>query len=162
MPRFIVIATALIGMIFVILLGSQLPDTVASHFGASGKPDGSASREFFVIGMAVLNGAVPALIWWLQDRAIRHGNAKVPNREFWFSAERRQAAVAWLRGHAAFFSVATSVFLSFVFWLMVRANKHEPGEFEVSLLWPALAAYIAGTVAWAIAPHVRFRAKSDA
>jgi len=162
MPRFIVIAAAAIGMIFVFLLGSQLPDTVASHFSASGKPDGSASREFFVVGMAVLNGAVPVLMWWLQDRAIRQGKARVPNRDFWFSAERRQAAVGWLRGHAAVFSVATTVFLSFVFWLVVRANTKEPAELEVSLLWPVLAAYIAGAVAWSIAPHVRFRAKGDA
>jgi hypothetical protein len=157
-----VFAAAVLSLILVFVLGGQLPTTVASHFGASGKPDGHASRELFVFVMAGLNCAVPVLIWWLQDRAIRSGKPKIPNPEFWLSAERKQATHAWLHRHAAVFPVATTLFLSFVFWLVVHANMQEPVELKLSLLWPALALYIAGAVAWSIAPHVRFGTKSDA
>jgi len=41
MIRILVFIASSTAAFFVLLLGSQLPDTVASHFGLSGKADGS-------------------------------------------------------------------------------------------------------------------------
>ncbi len=44
----------LLPMLIGLLLWNQLPDNMASHWGADGAPDGSASKAFMVFGMPLL------------------------------------------------------------------------------------------------------------
>lgn len=157
MHKPIVLLTALCGVAFVLALGTQLPAVVASHFGPSGQPDGSMSRTTFVGLMAVLVGLLPILIWWIQYRSATSGRANIAHREYWFAAERRESTHRWLSAHAAIFSVVTTVFLCFDYWLVVVAHRSPEVALPSGVFWTAVALYLVFTGGWAYALHARFR-----
>lgn len=158
MSRLVVLLTAVLAAAFVLASGASLPATVVSHFDASGQPDGTAAKRGFLVGMASITSVLPLFVWWMQVRSIRSGKVRIPNRDYWFAAGRRPSSERWLRGHAACFSVATTLFLCFVFWLVVRANAQgAAARLDGSLFWPALVAYVGVALAWALAPRLRFR-----
>lgn len=76
----------------------QLPDVLASHFGASGSPNGFQSKTvFFGMLLTILLGVgslmtfvVPALL------SSRPGITNLPNQQYWFAPERRAATLRFL------------------------------------------------------------------
>lgn len=161
MQRLVVQISAAAGVAFVLILASQLPEHVTSHFSASGRGDGYMPRGLFVI-MAAAAGLVPFFTWWHQEHAIRNGSAKVPNAGTWLNPEHRQSTERWLSRHAAVFAVCTTLFLAYVYWLVVKANRVNPATLPVRRLWPVLLLYLGSAAVWAVAPFVRFRRHSDA
>lgn len=161
MQKLVVQISAAAGVAFVLVLAGQLPEHVTSHFSASGRADGYMPRGLFVI-MVVSAGLVPLLTWWHQERAIRNGWAKVPNAGTWLAPEHRQSTERWLQRHAAVFSVCTTLFLAYVYWLVVQANRANPASLPVERLWPVLLLYLGAAAVWAAAPFIRFRRHSDA
>ena len=68
-----------------------LPDRLASHFGASGMPNGwMIKTQFFITYALVL---LPALFieFWLHRKVSKTPEAKfnLPNKEYWLAPERR-------------------------------------------------------------------------
>jgi hypothetical protein len=116
----------------------------------------------FLAGMAAVVGVVPVLVWWLQERAIRTGKVKIPNAGYWLGSARRSATERWLRTHTAVFCIVTTLFLAYVFWLVVQANQVVPPALPAGHIWPALIAYVLSALVWAVVPHVRFRGAGDA
>ena len=158
MPRLVVLITAALGATFVLALGATLPGVVVSQFGLSGQPTSTMARGPFVALMAVLTAGVPVLSYWLQARKAAAGSAKIRHAAHWFAAGRREATVRWLGWHAALFSVATTVFMGFVFWLV--ASAHAGGALPTLpqfAFTAGLVAYLVFTVAWVTALHLRFR-----
>ena len=81
-----------------------LPDRLASHFAASGMPNGWMSKQqFFIIYAVVL---VPALVieFWVSHRIANKPNAKLnlPNKEYWLAPsaapKRLRISIASLPG----------------------------------------------------------------
>src|ERR1700719_2139870 len=68
-----------------------LPDRMASHFGASGMPNGWMTKPQFFITYAVV--LLPALIveFWAHRRGAKTPDAKLrlPNKEYWLPPEPR-------------------------------------------------------------------------
>jgi DNA-binding XRE family transcriptional regulator len=145
-----VVASSGLGGIFVLALGSLLPDTVASHFGASGIPHSYMSREGFVAGMCLLVSALPSLVWWLLGKAAQIGKVNIPNSAYWLSPERRERTAHLLLRHGAWLSVLLSVFMCYTFGVVVAANLAEsgPGKLNLALLLPGLVAFIGAIALW--------------
>lgn len=161
MHRFVVFGSDFLAALFIVGVGAQLPDVVASHFNASGKPDGFLPRTPFVILMVVIAGGLPPLTWWLQVRQARNSSAKIGNASFWFAPERHAATVRWLSGHAATFSAATAAFISYVFWLVYLANS-SLGTLPALPFFSGLAVYLVFAVLWVLAMKRRFRTAGGA
>jgi uncharacterized membrane protein len=159
MYRVTVVLISILGCAFVLSLGMQLPASVASHFSALGKPDHFMSRGAFVALMCLLTSGVPLLTWWLQAHAAAHGSAKIPNANYWFSAEQRERTERYLRGRATCLSILMTTFFCYVFWLVALANTREGGATALPMnwLWAGLATFVLGIAVSVGAMYVRFR-----
>lgn len=157
MLRFIVPAVSALGVLFVVLLGTALPEIVASHFGPSGRPDAFMPRPVFVALMAALVGGVPLLVWWLQLRSIRAGRLHIPHADFWRSPAQLASTDLWLHRHAAAMAVVTTVFLCSVYAMVVAANRQPVVALGDASFWLALLAYMAFMGLWVLRLHRRFR-----
>lgn len=157
MPRAIVVLSSLISAALVLWLGSGMPDQVASHFGTNGVANGFMPRWLLIgINLAVMC-CLPLAAWFMQERAVRGGYAKLPNAAFWLSASQRLRTESFVKMHAAMLAVATTVFFLFVFLLVVRANRSAPAVMDMPDFFVALGVFLAFIVGWVISLQLRFR-----
>ena len=136
----------------------QLPSTVASHFGAGGRPNGWASKEFFFelyLGVLALMVAsfvgIPAVI-----RCIPPALINLPNKDYWLAPDRVEGTVAVLGSEMLAFGNATIAFMITVFELAIRANLSESGRLPQPLMWILLAVYMLYAAIWLIQFYRRF------
>ncbi|MCC9598898.1 MULTISPECIES: DUF1648 domain-containing protein [Rubrivivax] len=156
MPGLLVLAGSALGVAFVLALGAGLPDVVASHFDASGRPDGHLPRPVFVTLMATLVGGVPLLTWWMQLRGLGAARVALPSPDVMPAQAARAATRRWLQQHAAVFSLVTTAFLAGLYGLVVQANHDPERTLAGSALWSALAAYMVFLGLWTLRLHRRF------
>jgi uncharacterized membrane protein len=127
-----------------------LPERVATHFGADGRPNRFASRESFV-AITAITVLLPVAV--LQGIGFLFGKIPVslinlPNREYWLSGDRRTKTLERLRTAMFEFGNATLAFLLFVTWSVIDANK---GGADVRLggaFGYGLFAFLAFVVLW--------------
>lgn len=122
----------------------QLPDTVASHFGAGGKPDGWSSKQaFFTIFAAIL--AMMVVIFLGIPFAIDKLPASwinLPKKDYWLAPERKPATMWMLSQFFLWYGNATLILLIFTLHLTALANLETPPRLGDELL-PVLVAYMA-------------------
>jgi uncharacterized membrane protein len=143
----------------VIVLGMQLPDPVASHFGVSGAPDSYMSRRALLALMAILVAVVPLLIWLGAGWAAASGNANIPNAAFWLAPERQAETGEYLVGYAALVAVVTAAFMGYTFLLLWLANTQgaAAAHLHMPLFLAGLAAYMLFTTGSLVVLVLRFR-----
>ena len=122
----------------------RLPDTIASHFDATGRPNGWMSREAFIgvyLGVVLLLTFifsairfVPASLW------------NLPNKEYWLAPERRAQTGDRVAGEMASVGGATLALVLATFELAFRANL-PGGTFAADVMWVVLGAYLIFIVA---------------
>lgn len=121
-----------------------LPDTVASHFGAGGRPDGWSSKTaFFTIFAAAL--AMTVVLFLALPLAILRLPASwinLPKKDYWLAPERARATREWLSRRLLWFGSATLAFLVFTLQATVRANLADPHRLGDGFL-VVLIAYMA-------------------
>ena len=161
MHRTVVFLTSTLGALFVLWLGSQLPDTVASHFGLSGAANSHLPRSTFVVFYALICSALPTLVWWLQDRAAARGKANIPNASYWFSPANAAATRQFISKHAAWFSALLGAFLCFIFWLIFQANSpgFGPTLMQMNKFYFGLLVFLLATALWLYTLHSHFSRK---
>jgi uncharacterized membrane protein len=129
----------------------QLPDRVATHFGFSGEADGWMSKDGFYVFYAVLMlsmfGMFSGLVVLL--RRFPTSMINIPNREYWFAPERREAGFAKLEKNMHHMGSATLAFMMFMMDVSFRANLASPPHL-VSYVWMYLAGYLI-VLGWLIA-----------
>jgi uncharacterized membrane protein len=144
---------------YVLQSGASLPDTVATHFGWSGVPDGHMSRGgYLTLYVAILVG-VPGVVALLPPALARgagHG-LNIPNRKYWLAPARRQATAEFLTSHGCLLGGVLALLLTSVHALIVEANGRQPIALNVSSLWPVLLLFVVATVVWVVAFQRRFR-----
>lgn len=157
MAKGLVFLAVVLSVLFVLVLGQQLPGAVAAHFGPGGASDATIPRSVFVAVMALLAGAVPLKVWYVLTGLAASGRSGLRNEAYWFADARRERTIAWLRAHAAALCVATSAFLCYVFWLTVRGHLTTPPALPARAMLAGLGVYVAFGIAWLVARERRFR-----
>src|SRR5450631_3005064 len=103
--RGLFIAIALMAIVQCIHDFPLLPDRMASHFAASGAPNGWMSKTQFFIVFAVV--FLPALFveFWLHRKIEKTPGARInlPNKEFWLAPERRAKTFAYFESFFAWY-----------------------------------------------------------
>jgi uncharacterized membrane protein len=139
-----------------------LPDSMASHFGPSGRPDGWQSRAAFFatfggvgIGTALLLLAIPTLL-----RHIPPSLINVPHRSYWLVPARIDEARRKLAYYMDWFAVAITLVLVVVLELVLRANVHRT-RLDESVMYPLLIGFFAFTIAWLVWLYRGFRPPQD-
>jgi uncharacterized membrane protein len=106
-------------------LWSQLPDTMASHFGLSGRADSYMSKEgFFLVVVLVGGGALAAIFASpMLMRRLPPSLINLPNRHYWLANdERREVAIERVAGLLGGMGVATAALLAVAIDLVMQAN----------------------------------------
>ena len=103
-----------------------LPERIASHFGASGRPDGWMSRDgfltfyaLFVAGMWAFLSGIGAFLPRLPSEQIN-----VPHKDFWLAPEQRAATYAYLRGFLLRVTTAVLALMVVLMQSVLLANLH--------------------------------------
>ena len=145
--------------VFVIVTSAGLPEVVASHFDASGVPNGFMPRPAYVaVTLAIVVGVPLLLMLPLYLASSGSGSRlNLPNKGYWLGPERRAETVAYLRRQAHLFSVAVCMFASYVHWLVVGANGRQPPQLSSSALRVAVAVLLAAMVIWLAALYRHFK-----
>jgi uncharacterized membrane protein len=154
------------GMVFIILLilciaqaayyYPLLPDKVASHFGASGRPDAWANKEFFVkiylfavAFVAVLFPGIGFIVSKIPNNFIN-----LPNKNYWLSPERRHETVDFLVRQFIWFGSATLMLLLDIMHQSFRVHLGQASSLEHPVA--SIVTYVAFSVLWNIALIVKF------
>jgi uncharacterized membrane protein len=137
---------------------SQLPEVVASHFNASGAPNGWQTKSAFfsvLIGVsalaAVIGFGIPRLIMLLPPELIN-----LPNKRYWLAPERRAETMNFLNGYFAWFGCALFVVILVTFDFAVRANLHPDHRPDATPMWFVLAGFLAFAILGTVRIFKRF------
>lgn len=144
LPNSVFLVLALVGAWQYAYYSPRLPEVMASHFAGNGAVNGWQSKPAFfgvelviVVLAAVVGFGIPRILGAMPVSLIN-----LPNKEFWFSAERRDETLSYMRSSAAWFGCALLAFLLFVMELAFRANLQTPPRFDNAAFLPALLAFI--------------------
>ena len=144
---------------FVWRTSQVLPPIVASHFSASGAASGYMPRGIYsVLVMALVVGA-PLLVALVPAAAAGKGAKRlnIPDREYWLAPERREATLAYIRGHGRWFAAGVALFLTYVHWLVVRANALRPPMLSTAGIVLGLVVLFLALAVWLTLLFRRFR-----
>lgn len=144
---------ALIG-VFIAQIGfyyPNLPETVASHFDGTGKPDGFMNKQFFVVFeialLLIIVGEsllLPRLIEKMPDSWIN-----LPNKSFWLAPERRAQTFARFRESFEWFSVLLLTFFIVVNQMVFRANIRQENLPSLAF-WGLIGVFLVAVLIWLI------------
>src|SRR5207237_1170658 len=83
----------------------ELPERVATHFDASGQPNGWMSRHGHIIFIMLLGLALPLLVAgsFFCLRFFPGRGINLPHREYWLAPERRAGTFSYLLRHGLWF-----------------------------------------------------------
>jgi uncharacterized membrane protein len=101
-----------------------LPSRMASHFDASGQPNGFMSQGTFLAFFALVGGGTVALLLAIPQlaRAVPPSLVNIPNRDYWLTPERLPRVHQKLSTWAGWFAASLTLFLVAVLELVLRAN----------------------------------------
>ena len=140
------------------LIGPQLPEKVASHFGADGQPDGWTSSTVLLIlygvlqfGGAALMIGLAKLIWILPDSLLN-----IPNKDYWLAEERRSQTLQINTNMLIFIAGLTAMFLAGIFQMIFQANLNNQQALPMALFWVELAVYLVLVIGVVVNLHRRF------
>ena len=160
LPRgsFIVILVAAIAQ--AIYAFPQMPERMASHFAASGAPNGWMTKEQFFIVYAITFLPAIFLEFWMGARISRMPDTRInlPNKQYWLAPERRAETLAYFETFFAWYGCALLLLLVFVFGLAMRANLNPKPQLPTASTLTAIGAFVMFNVAAILAMLRRFSA----
>jgi len=146
-------------LLFVLWIGSGLPPTVASHFGAAGDANDRMSRDGFIAVMGFLSTVVPGAMLAAFTYVVRRGKLNLQNGAFWLAPERQAATRNWLHRHFSRLCMGLSLFLGWLTWLVALANRTSPPAMKLLWIVGTLAVALASTSVWMVVLQRRFSRK---
>jgi len=161
-PRFGTVAFLLLLVVlaaFVWRTSQALPPIVASHFSASGAANGFMPRGIYTVLVIALVIGAPLLLALVPAAAAGKGarSLNIPNRDYWLAPERRDATIAFIRLHGRWFAAAVAFFLTYVHWLVVRANALRPPVLSTAGMVSGLVVFFLALAVWLVVLFRRFR-----
>jgi len=135
----------------------QLPAQIASHFGPSGHADGWSSKQDFItvyLGFLILTIAIFTVLTYVMS-VLPVSWINLPNKQYWFSPERRKETVRFLSRYPLWFASATMLLLIDVLHQTFLVNMGKAKALPHPIL--SLVVYIGFTVVWVIGIFLRFR-----
>lgn len=124
-----------------------LPQKMATHFDASGKPNGWSDKStFFLLWLGILAGVLGILgviSIWLDKMPVALFN--LPNKEYWFAEERRAGTFGLIRKYMNLINLSTAIFLLLMLHLTILANL-KPKPALGSEFWLIFIVYFIGVV----------------
>jgi hypothetical protein len=152
------LATGTAGVLFLAYQRQHLPEVVASHFGASGVANGWMPRGTHVLlaqGLFIFLTAMFCFMGWMMLR-IPAKWVNLPNKDYWFAAEREADTRRHLAGWGYGFGAVVNLFLIFAFHLVYRANLSDPVAFDSTAMMVGLVAFVIASLGSTIMLLLRY------
>ena len=137
---------------FVALTATQLPERVATHFGASGEANGWMTRgghvQFTLIMGLIVPGAflgIFALIRRFQGRSLN-----IPHKDYWLAPERRQQTFDFIQRQGFWFAALLIAFFAAIHESILVANRHTPALLSLSHVGWIVGGFATAAIAWAL------------
>lgn len=123
----------------------QLPQRVATHFGADGQPDDWMSRTAATVLLAGLQIGLPLFLLGITQLARRLPDSMVniPHREYWLAPERRESTLLHMDRMMFAIAALTAIFLFVIVHLTFLANRAAT-SLDTRAFFVAMAMYVAG------------------
>jgi uncharacterized membrane protein len=150
----------LIGVFFaqIIFYYPNLPEIVATHFDASGTPNGIMPKRLFLtfeIALLLLIVSESLLIPFIVEKVpLRF--ISLPNRDYWFANGRRATTLEWLRGRFDALGILLVTFFIVTNQIVLRANVQR-SALPVWLFVAVLGVFVGALAAWMIGFVRKFR-----
>ena len=135
-----------------------LPERLASHFNASGMPNGWMTKTQFIYLYAVVLVPALAIEFWVPNRIANKPVSKLnlPNKEFWLAPERRTETFAFFDSFFAWYGCVFLFVMVFAMGLAMRANFDSPPHLPTGPIVSDIAGFVLFNVAALIAMFRRF------
>lgn len=143
-----------------IALGYEgMPETIASHFDANGKPDGWSSREGFATMMIALHLFVATVFGFIGSILPRIPDSliNVPHKDIWLAPERRAESLTWMTNRLAWMGAVVQALFCAVTQLSLRASGNAEKAMAPWTHWALLAGFFAFMGFWLVGFFRRFR-----
>ena len=152
LPTVIYFLLLTVGLLACAHVYPQLPERLASHFDAAGRPNGwQTKQQFFTLALwmaglsAVVTFLLPQLIAVLPAEFIN-----LPHKGYWLAAQRRRETQRYLRAKLTWFGCAILFVLLYGTTLSIEANLPGNGRFDSRAMLRVLVGFLlllfAGTV----------------
>ena len=131
----------------------DLPERIAIHFNAIGVADNWINREHYRLFILLFLLGLPLLLVWLMAGLPRltNGRGQIPNCEYWFANDRRNATVSFLLGHACWLGCLTVAVVYGIHISILRANAMTPPTLATDRFITMVVVYLCGLVWWTAA-----------
>jgi hypothetical protein len=136
----------------------MLPDRVASHFAASGIPNGWMTKSQFLMVYAVLILVAAAIEFWVPRSIANKSDARLnlPNKDYWLAPERRDETFAYFNGFFAWYGCVFLFVEVFAMGLAMRANFDTPPQLPTRPIVSDIAGFVLFNAVAVIATFRRF------
>ena len=132
-------------------VSGQLPERVASHFGAGGAADGWMTRGGYLRTFAWIVAGTSALFAacaWFTPR-IPSGGVNLPERDYWLAPERRGQTNRRIQDYLLGMAAATNVLYLAMLQLTVVANAMAEPRLGPAF-WVTMAVYMGFVLVWTV------------
>lgn len=142
--------------LFVVTSSASLPENVAIHFDAKNGADTWVTRDQYRILMLLFLVGLPLLLVWVMARLPRltGGKGQIPDHEYWFADERKDATESFLLAHSCWLGSLTTAIIFGIHVSIQRANAVAPATLATDQLSTMLLIYLCG-LAWWITSFLR-------
>lgn len=158
----VMIISAILPMIQLIIYYDSLPERVAAHFNAAGEADEFMTKSSFLFLIGGVHFFVSFLfigiIFFIKKLPLSMIN--VPNKEYWFTDERKVASYDFFQKAMAVIAITTLLFLFVIMQSTIQYNLKENPE-PISEFWIYLAAMLAITFSTVGVMFFRFRKSNE-
>jgi uncharacterized membrane protein len=151
-PQAVFVLLVFLGFLQARNFAAAMPGVMATHFGASGAPNGWQSKgQFFFLEIVLLcvclfiGFGVPYIISKAPPSLVN-----LPNKEFWLDPVRRDHTLAVFRIQMAWFACALMTFLIVVNQLVFNANQSVPHHLNGAQFTVAMLTFLGFVAIWTI------------
>ncbi len=133
-----------------VVLGPMLPERVATHFGAAGEANGWMTRSEHLQAMALFGLGFPCFLIGLcyVIRFLPPSLLNVPHPEYWRSPEHYREACAYLFQESFWLGTLSSLWVTGMHALIVAANRHGTSRLDTGWSFALMAVFLAGVAVW--------------
>ena len=143
---------------FVFASASQLPERVATHFGAEGRANGWMSRQGYLIFEVVFPLLIGALLVGTAFLVSRFPArfVNLPRKDFWLAPERRALTAGILRSRMIWLACLMTLFFGGLHALTLEANRVQPPQLPMGGLLLVVMAFLIAVMIWVALLLMRF------
>jgi uncharacterized membrane protein len=146
---FYVLVVGLLGVVLVTL--RRLPPSVASHFDASGTPNGWSSRLVYALLLVVIGVLLPLSVAALVHGLTRQGPAllNIPATDYWTRPENGKEAIRRVRAYVWWLGCIMAGTALVIHLLVLDAHQDQPPRLSTGGILLVLGGALSAIAAWA-------------